>query len=249
MEPTLEQRLSVRTEPKRIPLMTQKWEHLLFLHWEIEPDHIQATLPQKLRVDTHGGRAYLGVVPFFMRDIRFLRLPAIPGVSSFLELNLRTYVYHVDTGEPGVWFYSLDANQALAVRTARKFFSLPYLDAHMEAQQQGDKTTFIAHRKGTPETERQEFRYEPNGTPAPCAEGSLEFFLTERYLFFSYNPKKKQLYRGQVYHEPYLVCSPKLGSYSDVTLQQAGFDKPDREPDHALTSAGVSVSAYALEKV
>ena len=43
--------------------------------------------------------------------------PPLPVVSQSPELNVRTYV-HFD-GVPGVWFFSLDASNALAVWAAR----------------------------------------------------------------------------------------------------------------------------------
>ncbi len=112
--------------------MFQQWRDLLFLHWEYSAAAIQATLPEGLFVDTFGGKAYLGVVPFFMRNIRPRFLPAVPGISDFMEMNLRTYL-HDRAGVPGVWFYSLDANQWLAVKIARRFFHLPYEHARAKA--------------------------------------------------------------------------------------------------------------------
>ncbi|MEM7565301.1 MAG: DUF2071 domain-containing protein, partial [Pseudomonadota bacterium] len=116
--------------------MRQRWEELLFLHWEVNPDLIQATLPEGLKVDTFEGKAYLGVVPFFMRGVRPAFLPAVPGISDFMECNLRTYVEGPDG--PGVWFYSLDCNQAIAVEVARSFFCLSYYHAEMSADWEDD---------------------------------------------------------------------------------------------------------------
>ena len=105
--------------------MYQRWSHLLFLHWRWDPAAIQATLPDGLFVDTHENHAYLGVVPFWMDAVRPRFCPPVPGLSWFLELNLRTYVHAAD-GTPGVWFYSLDCNNPVAVHLARTLFSLPY---------------------------------------------------------------------------------------------------------------------------
>lgn len=101
--------------------MRQRWEKLLFLHWAWDAAEVQRTLPLGLTVDTFEGRAWLGVVPFFMRDVRPAWVPSVPGISNFLELNVRTYVFD-GRGRPGIWFYSLDCNQRLAVRAARTFF-------------------------------------------------------------------------------------------------------------------------------
>ena len=138
MAPTLEQRLQARLRPDdQWQVMFQSWHDLLFLHWSFDPAIIQASLPAGLTVDSWEGKAYLGVVPFLMRNIRPRFLPAVPGVSNFHETNLRTYVYDKH-GRPGVWFYSLDANQWLAVRTARALFQLPYFDAKMEHTKNDD---------------------------------------------------------------------------------------------------------------
>ena len=128
--PTMAQREAMRRRPKRGPVMYQRWYDLLFLHWAWDAAEIQATLPAGLTVDTFDGQAWLGVVPFAMSGVRPRGLPAVGGLSAFLELNLRTYVHAAD-GTPGVWFYSLDCEQRLAVMIARTLFGLPYRHARM----------------------------------------------------------------------------------------------------------------------
>ena len=130
--PDVPQRLAARVRPVGNPVMYQQWRELLFLHWEFPIAELQRTLPEGLFVDTFADKAYLGVVPFFMRNIRPRFLPAVPGISNFMEMNLRTYVYD-RAGVPGVWFYSLDANQWLAVKIARRVFHLPYEHAEMNS--------------------------------------------------------------------------------------------------------------------
>ncbi|MFC6726872.1 DUF2071 domain-containing protein, partial [Halobium palmae] len=87
-------------------VMTMRWEHVLFLHWPVEPARIRETLPDGLAVATHDGRAWLGVVAFTMPEIR----PAASPVGfGFHEVNLRTYVRPSGGGPQGVYFYNLDA--------------------------------------------------------------------------------------------------------------------------------------------
>ena len=146
--PTSEHRLSVRQRPNnRSPVMYQNWEKLLFLHWKWNAEEIQKTLPEGLFVDTFNGNAYLGLVPFYMRKIRPRFLPVVWGISNFLEMNLRTYVYD-KRGRPGVWFYSLDANQWLAVLCAKTFFNLPYFNAKIQAIEKKDSIYYKVQRKG-----------------------------------------------------------------------------------------------------
>ena len=227
--------------------MYQSWRDLLFAHWEYAPEVIQATLPKGLTVDTYQGRAYLGVVPFFMRNIRPRFCPAVPGISNFLEMNLRTYVYD-SSGTPGVWFYSLDANQWLAVRLARKFFHLPYYDAKMTAKK-SNKIYYEVIRKSAAVNGSSSFSYRGGDiAPAP-AENSLEFFLIERYVLFAEDSANKKLYSGRVYHRPYSLLNVDAKVHEVAVLEQAGFAHPKREPDHLAMSAGVDVEIYPVEVV
>jgi uncharacterized protein YqjF (DUF2071 family) len=244
--PTLDGRVALTRRPRdRRPVMYQRWEQLLFLHWTVAPEAIQATLPPGLTVDTYNGRAWLGVVPFFMKGLRPCYCPAVPGLSNFLELNLRTYVYD-QHGRPGVWFYSLDANQRIAVKIAQTVFSLPYVYARIEARLASDGwLTFQSKRPGK---DLQSFRYREGALLTQATPGSLEFFLVERYLLFSYS-RKGQLFAGQVHHAPYPLREVEVNAHSRDLFRLNGFDDPERPFEHALMAPGVAVSVYGLEPV
>ena len=112
--------------------MRMRWEQLLFAHWPLPPHLLRPLIPQELDLDLRDGEAWLGIVPFTMRDVSPRLLPHIPSIADFHELNVRTYVSY--RGKPGVWFFSLDAASRLAVRVARAAFHLPYFDAHMKLE-------------------------------------------------------------------------------------------------------------------
>lgn len=247
--PTLDDRLSVRNPPAgRRAVMYQQWRNLLFLHWEIEPEIIQQSLPPGLTVDTFEGRAYLGLVPFFMQGIRPRGLPAVPGLSRFQEVNVRTYVYD-ESGTPGVWFYSLDANQWLAVRIARRFFHLPYFDARMSFSDESGVIEYDSHRRTPEHRESSRFRYggrEECGTAEP---GSLDFFLVERYILFAHDRRRNRLFSGQVHHCPYPLCEVDVSEQDASLLELAGFAAPGRPPDLAHMSRGVDVDIYSLQQL
>jgi uncharacterized protein YqjF (DUF2071 family) len=224
--------------------MFQNWRDLLFLHWQFPPETIQATLPPGLTVDTFAGRAYVGLVPFFMRDIRPIYAPTVPGISNFLEVNVRTYVYD-ENGVSGVWFYSLDANQWLAVQLARAFFKLPYFYAGMSAHHQNG-ISYTSHRRGAPENSRSYFYYRGVGDRFLAEPGTLEFFLAERYILFAYDGER--LGTGQVYHEPYELMAAEVPAFDTHLLTLANLTPAQRQPDHILYSPGVDVDVFPLRK-
>jgi uncharacterized protein YqjF (DUF2071 family) len=244
---TIDKLLELRERPpRRTPVMYQKWRDLLFLHWAFDPETIQATLPQDLYVDTFASRAYVGIVPFFMRDVRPRGLPTVPGISNFLELNLRTYA-HDRQGIPGVWFYSLDANQWLAVEIAKKFFGLPYHYAEMRASKndQGE-IKFSSQRRAAGSDSRSTFRYRPHGPIRYAQPGSLEFFLMERYLLFSQNSKGGKRLTGRVHHHPYPLLDVEVAEWDTKLFELNSFQAPECPPEHIVMSKGVDVEVFGL---
>lgn len=227
--------------------MRQRWEQLLFLHWQWDPAVVQRTLPGGLTVDTFDGRAWLGVVPFFMRAVRPAWFPPVPGLANFLELNVRTYV-HDSQGRPGVWFYSLDCNQWFAVKVARAGFHLRYEHAKMAAAtNERGEVGYRCQRRGD-ETESR-FVYRATGSSRIAAPGTLEFFLVERYLLYAHNARRGQLFTGQVSHAPYQIREADVPVWDDWMLRLAGFDSPARAPDHLCAANPVSVRIYLPELV
>ena len=241
------ERLCQRPDGKR-QVMYQSWEKLLFLHWEVDPEEIQKMLPEGLRVDLFENRAYVGIVPFYMWNIRPRYMPAVPWISYFLELNVRTYV-HDANGVPGVWFFSLDTNQPLAAYLGRRFFHMPYTQAQMKAERRSEGLIhYQCHRKGTPDEEEAEYVYQGTSDPAPAVLGTLEYFLAERYLLYAVNKKNGTLYAGRVFHQAYPLQKAEVSRFSINPIKQAGICGVDSDPVHALYSEGVDVLAYPIEK-
>ena len=165
MRPSID-RISPTREPDRRPVMRQSWRKLLFLHWPIPSDQLRPLVPPQLDLDLFEGTAYVGLVPFTMTGVRPVGLPPIRGISNFHETNVRTYV-HRDGRDPGVWFFSLDAANRLAVYLARTFFHLPYYHARMFLEPEP------AARLGRPSSDPLRGRPAPAGPPAcllphPC---------------------------------------------------------------------------------
>jgi len=244
LTPTIEARQMLQKEPDSTPVMYQTWNNLLFMHWEWDPEEIQKTLPPGLFVDRFGEKAYLGVTPFYMKDVRASFLPEIPGTANFLELNVRTYV-HDRRGTPGVWFYSLDCNQGLAVWMAKLFYSLPYHSATMDACEQAGLYEYRCQRLG--QESKAEFHYKNEGKGVASPPGSLPYFLAERYLLYTYAQKQRKLYRARIHHSPWDLHRAQLGQCDDSMLKLNGFDARLRPPEHSWFASPVRVKIYALE--
>jgi uncharacterized protein YqjF (DUF2071 family) len=239
-------RLLARSPNGRRPLvMRQRWENLLFLHWRIEPERVQETLPPGLTVDTFRGDAYLGITPFFMRNVRLRWVPAIPWFSNFQELNVRTYAYDRD-GTPGVWFYSLDCNRAWASFGARLLGALPYFRAEMRSRR-SDWLEYSCRRRATQSIAH--YRYRQVGVNRAIPTESLEFFLLERYYLFAFRANTGVLRRAQVAHAPYQIRDVDVAEFSAIPAQLDGFSEITRAPDHMCIVDGFDVNVFAPERV
>ncbi|MDP2343638.1 MAG: DUF2071 domain-containing protein [Deltaproteobacteria bacterium] len=182
-------------------VMTMSWCDLCFLHWEVDPIALRALVPAALPLDLREGKAWVAVVPFWMDHVTGRFLPDVPGVSRFRELNVRTYVSLND--QPGVYFFSLDADQALAVWGARTFFSLNYLNAKITCERSGEEIAYDCERddeRAPPG--RFVARYRPSGPVTTATPGSLEAFLTDRYCLYTVDDEGLPL-RAHIQHGPW----------------------------------------------
>ena len=181
-------------------MMAQLWHDLLFAHWPIAPEVIRSLLPPSLELDTYRGQAWLGVVPFRMSGVRLRGTVAIPYVSAFPELNVRTYVTHGH--KPGVWFFSLDAANFAAVIGARLWFHLPYFHSHMQLVQKEGWICYSSRRicRGNPQAVF-EARYRATGKAFEALPGTLDHWLTERYCLYASFPKG--MHRSEIHHRPW----------------------------------------------
>ena len=179
-------------------LMTQSWNRLLFAHWRVDASQMRRAVPGVFDLDLFDGEAWLGVVPFYMTNVGVRAAPALPWLSAFPELNVRTYVRVA--GRPGVYFFSLDAGRRLAVVAARTLLNLPYHAAEMSVE--GDDT--VHYRSARRSRSHVQFSaiYEPTSAPFAASAGSLEYFLTERYCLYHHD-RRGRPYRLEIHHRPW----------------------------------------------
>ncbi|MDH3590802.1 MAG: DUF2071 domain-containing protein [Planctomycetota bacterium] len=225
--------------------MKQQWCDLLFAHWPLAPAVLAPLIPEPLRLEAFDGHAWIGIVPFRMQGIRMRYLPPIPGTSAFPECNVRTYVQPKAGGKPGVFFFSLEAANTLAVKAARRWFHLPYFKARMSIEPSGDGfayETVRTHAGARP----AEFRgfYAPTGEIYRARAGDLDHWLTERYCLYAVDGKNR-LFRGDVAHEAWPL-QPARAEIETNTL--APVPLPASDP--LLHFAGhLDVRIHSLEKV
>lgn len=193
--------------PRRPWVFRQSWLELLFAHWPIEASRLRPLIPDGLEIDERDGTAWIGVVPFRMEGVTLRGLPDIPGLSAFPELNVRTYV--IRDGKPGVWFFSLDATNDLAIWTARTFFHLPYVRARMSLPRTGDLIAYDSQRNDA----RFTASYGPTSPVYRSTPGTLEHWLTERYCLYAQD-RRGQLWRNDVHHAPW----PLQKAHADIQV-------------------------------
>lgn len=181
-------------------LMTQTWRDLLFAHWPADPGALRPLVPRPFALDLHDGRAWISVVPFAMSNVAPRCLPALPWLSAFPELNVRTYV--TVGGKPGVYFFSLDASNPVAVRIARRVARLPYFRAAMSCVREDGWIRYRSTRKSGGAPARFEARYRPLGPEQPPPAGTLEYFLTERYRLYTTGPSGTA-FSLDIHHPPW----------------------------------------------
>lgn len=233
----------------------QNWKKLAFIHWRVSADVLQPLIPRELTIEQFDGSAWLGVVPFSMERIRPWWSPPVPGISWFLETNVRTYI--VDKhGVSGVWFFTLDANTRLAVSVARTFWHLPYKLATMALEtsppaSQSRNTSTVSYsgvRRDLPPAGYQIKLTLDESTPRPAVTGTLDHLLIERYLLFAQR-RNGTLMTGRVHHAPYQIQPVVQHDIVQTLTTAIGCPIPaDRAPDHIAFSPGVDVRVSPLRR-
>jgi uncharacterized protein len=221
--------------------MKQTWNDLLFAHWPIPFAELRPLVPDPLTLDIFDGQCWIGVVPFWMSEIRPRGLPPVPGLSCLPELNVRTYVTY--GGKPGVYFFSLDITSDLAVWGARTFYHLPYFHAAIETREEGGQILYSCERvarslrsrggRGRPplhKPDTAEFRgsYRAVGPARVRDKGSLEDFLTARYCLYTMH--QEQIYRCDIHHLPWPLQYAEASIECNTMAAAAQIALPDMVP-------------------
>ena len=207
-------------------ILRQAWNDLLFTHWPVVKERLRERVPAFLEIDTFDNRAWLSVTPFRLSNLSPRGIPALPFISSFNEINVRTYV--VRDGIPGIYFFSLDANSTLAVAGASTFFHLPYFLADIVVEEEEGSGFSFASRRSRGDAEFKA-RYVPAGTPHEAARGTIDYFLTERYCLYTQD-SSENAYRVEIHHSPWQLQSVEAFVPVNTMTEAAGFQLPGMPP-------------------
>ncbi len=229
--------------PERAHSLVQEWRNLSFLHWEVLPNKLSKYIPNGLEIDTFEGKAYIGTIPFMMTNVRPRLAFSVPGISTFPEFNIRTYVTR--KGKAGVLFITLDAQSLVTCTYAPWAYGLPY--RYCKADMEVDGTIYKWNSK----------RKTGEGITGTCTasgeireaqKGTLEEFLFERYCL--YTVRKGELCIAHTQHDPwkYRDGSAEITSNSLTESYDLGIDN-SLNPDLVHMSEGVLVNTWSVEGV
>jgi uncharacterized protein len=230
----------VATEVAR-PVGHQLWRDLLFLHWPVSAAALRSSVPSELGIDLFEGQAWVTLIPFRIEDSRPAGLPRAFSMS-FLETNLRTYVRGPD-GEPGIFFWSLEASSLMAVLGARLAYGLPYFPAAMGMRRIGERIAYTSRRRlgGDAQLAVSWTLGAPIGS---AVAGTRDHFLVERYALYAL--RRGGLRRARVRHRPYPLQEVRVDAWTESLLRAAGVPRPDAAPlCHASPGVDVEICAPA----
>jgi uncharacterized protein YqjF (DUF2071 family) len=249
----------VPARPVGRPAVVMRWENLLFIHWRVGVDVLRGLVPAGLEIDAFDGSGWVGLVPFTMPVIRHRFWPRrlnIAGLTRFHECNVRTYVTR--NGEPGVWFFSLDAASRVGVRVARTFWNLNYCNAKIDLEQREDGQVHYCVERACGGPKDMNNSNGSGSLSLRCcwrvgealprsAPGSLEYFLTERYMLYAAS-RRGALFRGRIWHEPWPLRRATLASCEDMLVKAAGIEIPVSGEPVVFAADPLDVEAWPLER-
>jgi uncharacterized protein len=204
-----------------MPALRAGWLTQTFVHWPYPPEMVQALLPEGLVVDVHEGAAWVGLTPFAMADVRPPGVPAwVPGVPTFAETNLRTYVRHRN-GRDGLWFLSIEV--ACPLMLAARAIGAPYHPGTLSVSTGGDTVSYAGSRWAGGPSYRLVVR---PGEPIEPTERDM--WLTSRWR--AYTRRLGMLWETPVEHEPWPLADATVDVLEETLTTAAGLPAPLTEP-------------------
>ncbi|MFF3909979.1 YqjF family protein [Streptomyces sp. NPDC001848] len=205
----------------RLPALEAGWLTQTFVHWPFHPDRVQRLLPDGLTVDPYEEAAWVSFTPFLMADVRPAVLPgATPGLPTFPETNLRTYVRGPD-GRDGLWFLSIEVGNPLML--AARMVGAPYHPGRLRLSRDGDVVRYWGVRWGG--SPAYEMTVRPGRALTPAQR---DVWLTSRWR--AYTRRLGVLWETPVAHEPWPLRTAAVERFEETVTRAAGLSPPDAEP-------------------
>lgn len=197
----------------------QQWKDALFLHFPVAAEELRPHVPAEVEIDTFAGQAWLSYV-FFRLMLRPAGLPYVPGFSSLVELNVRTYVRR--RGQAGICFLRMYADNRLAIWASRWLTPLCYEPAKMIDERLPDGTRRIECRPLDGSAGVLAVTFSVAGAPGPAQAESLDAWLLERYRLFV-GMCDGRLLAAEVEHEPWRMSAVGVCAVDDGMSGPLGF--------------------------
>lgn len=223
--------------------LRMRWMRLAYVHWAVDPAAVQRHLPEGLTVDTIDGKAYVGLIPFDMRDVRLPGMPPVlPWVGDFPETNVRTYAV-APNGDRGVWFHSLEASRLGAMLVARGLFRLPYMWASMSITTSPGRIRYRTRRRWPgPRGAHSDLALRVGRRLADDEVTPLDDWLAARWRFLD-GRGDGSVISSPMRHEVWPLHEATIEHLDDELVAAAGYPGlVDEEPAHVRFSPGVDVT-------
>ena len=231
--------------PKRRWSLRQNWINLTFMHWKVDPQNIIKYIPEDLELDLFEGRAYVGTIPFIMENVRPHYSPYLPGISTFPEFNIRTYVKK--NGKPGVLFLTLDAQSHVTCKFANWAYGLPYAYSKSKVKKT-EKNGYYWHSKRKSNGIELRGKSFATGGLRYAEKDTIEEFLFERYCLYVSHKGETKIAHTQ--HLPWHFqdgrAEIEINTLTD--FYDLGIENSLRA-DFVHVTKGVKVKTWSLEKI
>jgi uncharacterized protein YqjF (DUF2071 family) len=212
----------------------QEWNNAIFLHWQVDLSELEKFVPKELEIDLYEGKPWVSVVAFTMEKIRPKYLPSFGPISTFDEINIRTYIK--SKNKTGVYFLSIEGGTSLSCKIAKGMSELPYRFSKIKRSQ----NKFKSYNSEFNDQLDLEFSV----GKVVAQKTGLDKWLTERYALFQ--DSEKSINEFDIHHLEWPINELTL---TKIKVNYPRFEKLlKNEPNEMQYSKGVKVIAWGKTK-
>jgi len=212
----------------------QEWNNTLFFHWNVEPELIEPFLPKGMQIDLINGKTWISLVAFDMNNIGIKKIPKLPHISDFQEINIRTYVIYNE--KPSVYFLNMEGSKRTSCSILKALSRFPYRYSKMK------RNSFSFESKNTAHNDSFYTEYRLGDTNHN--KDKTDIWLTERYAVFQ--DYKKSIIEYDVHHLEWPM--------QNIDIKKLEVNYPrfnhiiNNTPDRIHYSKGVKVLTWGKRK-